>query len=288
MDRAHYYANIENHYELEKIRKCNNSEEIVKIMKHHKVDVNSYIKHPVKKGEWVPLIYFFSLNNKYQDVVKYLLVHKANPLNHPDGDDVEPLLFACHDIYLKHYLSRGCSVTCGNGDICNNIMRRLRCGDWQRLHVLRKHNIITGENISHFIETQNDVILHCLNAMKEYLIYVYNIKKSVTDKTIETTNTISKFITVTKMLLSWGVKVNDNVVDFCTDFYLYEFLRLPLFMNVIKARHDDLTKPVYHEHKDGLRVALLRPLLNDYRYEQTCDAHNVKPDDEIYAKISFY
>jgi hypothetical protein len=128
--------------------------------------------------------------------------------------------------------------------------------------------------------------------MKEYLVYAFNIRKGVPSLQIELTNTIEKFMQCIVYLLKWNIPISQDTVNYCIEFYIYEVLNLPELklklnlnskLKLNSKSKSDLPSPIYHEHKDSLTVAMLRPLLNDARYEKTCMALNVKPNSELYA-----
>jgi hypothetical protein len=73
--------------------------------------------------------------------------------------------------------------------------------------------------------------------------------------------------------------VTENAVAFAVKYYMYEFLELPNFKVKVKIN----TPVPYHEHMDKLMVAMLRPLLNDARYEKTCKVAQQKPRDELWV-----
>lgn len=249
-------------------------------IKTEKVQINDYVQHPSHKEIYVPLVYLFSLSNKYANIVKYLLECRANPLLNPDSEDhtkIDNILFVCNSLYFKHISDRmNMNTVCCS---VHSIQRRLAAGDWRRLKALESIGYIKPADIQEAVKS-GDLLLHSLTAMKEYLMYCYNIRKDVLDKTEITQETIAKFVKVASLLIRWGCLVSKDTIELCIMYYLYEFLELPIFTINLSSYHP----PVYHEKMDPLVVAMYRPLLNDRRYRKTCDVMKCQPDRDLFVK----
>jgi hypothetical protein len=278
MSRAAYYAALPEYYHLEELRgkllaNETESSDIIEFIKNQKLSVNSYIKG-TRSNEWVPLLHLCCRHTKYQSVVKFLLKSGAdiNLLSDADHQQMEPLLFGCDEIYFKYLVNNGCILA--GGDQKLNIKRRLRCSDIKRLRQLVKVKQI---NISDVLSSDTDPVLYCLTSMKDYLIYAFNIRtgsNSNLNLTAELNETIAKFLSCVVQLLEWGASVTKEADSFAINHYMFEFLSLPGFSRTGVVP--------YHEHMDGLKVAMLRPLLNDARYEKTCLLVNQKPCEDLW------
>jgi hypothetical protein len=113
--------------------------------------------------------------------------------------------------------------------------------------------------------------------MKDYLKYAFNVRQNISNLTEELDSTVQKFLECAVKLVEWGCPVSDDAVKCCVDYYLHEFIA------ALKIK--TCLIPEYHEYKDRLTVAILRPLINDARYEKTCYCLNVEPCGELYQKI---
>ena len=280
-ERAAYYASLPEYYQVEEIsklllEKATTPEQIILFIKKHKLSVNTFLKG-FRPNEWIPIIHVCCHNVKYQEVVKFLIKNGANLHLLPDADPdvIEPLLFSCDLLYFKYLHDAGCRIPSSNQS--HNIKRKLRCADIKRLKLMVKLKMLTVNDVLSAVE---DPILYGLKSMKEYLVYAFNLRKGVNIQE-ELSSTIDKFKLCINHLLSWHAPVTHEAVVFCIDYYLFEILSLPGFND----KADKVTPVIYHEHKDSLTVAILRPLLNDARYEKTCNLLNVTPDSELYARV---
>jgi hypothetical protein len=282
-ERASYYASLPEYYQVEELRnlllaKETTSEHIITFIKQHKLSVNIFLKG-FRVNEWVPLLHICCHNAKYQDAVKFLIKNGADLHQLPDADaDVcEPLLFSCDLLYFRYLHDSGCTVL--KGDQSHNIKRKLRCADIKRLKIMLKLKLLTVTDI---LTAVDDPILYCIKSMKDYLVYAFNIRKGLYNLQEELVSTVDKFTFCVGHLIKLGAPVTVDAVDFCTEYYLYEILEL--FKITLKGKFKS-SAVIYHEYKDSLMVAILRPLLNDARYEKTCFMLGVKPDNQLYEKI---
>uniref|UniRef100_A0A6C0J739 Ankyrin repeat protein n=1 Tax=viral metagenome TaxID=1070528 RepID=A0A6C0J739_9ZZZZ len=246
------------------------------------VNTNDYIQHPYDKNCWIPLIYMFSLTNQYHEIVKLLLKRKAIPSLEPDVDIdcLKPILFNCHSLYLSHFINKGkCNLNYPNSVLLYNLKNVLRCAEWKRLQILDNLKFINGSKL--IIDNDEDLVYFCILTLKNYLFYCYNERKNLEDKTTETNNTINKFVKTIDILHKWGHTFSSESFALCKEFYMYEFLSL----NIFKDNHDD-EKVVFHEDLLPLKVACFRPLLNDFRYAETCRILKMDIDERLNIRSS--
>jgi hypothetical protein len=277
--REEFYATRNCHIYMENILKMIQKKEpvhqyVVKCVSDNKIKVNDYIRHPFnKKNCWVPLIYALMLFDYYSDTVRFLLSKGADILMQPDTelDNIEPLIFVAHSLYLSYLINHFKKDTSSQDPtfsvssiIKNNIVKKSKAAQWKRMDILYKNGFIRDDHIRQLFK-ERDLIYEILSEMIKYLLYCYNIKQDIIDKTKETDETVLKFTDTTKLLLSWGHKVSSKSLNFCVKFYLFEFLQLPEFNSLL---HDS-NSLIFHEDMDPVIVAVHRPLLNDYRYYET-------------------
>ena len=279
MQQAEYYIAQPDYFLLQDLRKLihlkeSTSEEILNFIKVNKINVNSYQKGS-KDNVWVPMIYHLCKYDKYKEVLKFLTRQRVNFLLPPDGEMSENILFNCNSVYLKFLYDRGCRVL--KRDLNYSILKRLKCADVRRLESLIKLNVITAGDV---IGADKDPILTCLESLKAYVSYVFNFKQDITNLTAELNAAVKKFLSSTELLIIWGAKVTEAACNFACEHYLHEFLSLFIMYKLMPFT----LIPVYHEQMDRLNVAMLRPMLNDNRYEKTCFVLNLKPKEEVYKK----
>lgn len=241
--------------------------------------VNDYIQHPFSKKDcWVPLIYAFCLFDQYQATVKMLFSRGANVKLEPDVDaeQLEPIVFACHSLYLGHLLKQGCNAKYTKTVLEHNMLLRLRTAEWRRLDILDHYGYIDMSAL--VMGYKGDLVMYCLKNMKEYLMYCYNIRQDTIDKTEETNKVIRKFVDTATCIFKWGHPPSVDAINFCIRFYMYEFLSLEMFRVITRQKKYDV---VFHEDMDPIVVATFRPLLNDGRYSATCQALGLQPDPRI-------
>ncbi len=171
-------------------------------------------------------------------------------------------------------MEHGCRIPANLS--ANMIKRKFRSADIKRLKLLVKTGQLTVNTV---LSVDPDPILYCLSAMKDYLMYAFNIRKDITNLSTELNSVISKFMVCVHQLLEWGATVTSDTAKFCVEYYLYEFATLLPIKTVIMQA---VEPPVYHEYKDKLMVAILRPLLNDARYERMCLVMKQEPSKEVY------
>jgi hypothetical protein len=276
--RADYYASRPDYFLLQELRDKifkDTSEQIINFIIVNKISVNSYMKG-LKINEWVPLLYLACSNSKYVDLVKYLIKSNVNIHAMPDSDDIEHILYTCDGLYLKFLYDKGCRPD--NGNTVKNIKRRLRKADIKRLVSLIKLNVITCEDIY----STEDPVLYCLKSMTDYFKYAFNVRKDLVNFTAELNEVIEKFLRCVNQLILWKCEITDEACIYAGKYYMFEFLKFDAFKTQINF--ENVVK--YHEHMDKLEVAMLRPLLNDARYEKTCKALNIIPAKDLYLKMS--
>ena len=277
MKQAEYYIGQPSYFLLEDLRKKihieeTSSDEISDFILKNKISISSYVKG-FKDDVWVPIIYHLCKYEKYQDVIKFLSKKKLNFALPPDGEMSENIFFYCHGSYLKFLYDKGCRVL--KRDLNYSIIKRLKCADVKRLETLIKLNVITCKQV---IEADSDVIFSSLEWLKAYVTYVFNFKKDITNLTAELNCAITKFLVSVESLIEWGAPVTEKTCNFACENYLHEFLALFIKYKAMTFK----LRPVYHERMDKIQVAMLRPMLNDRRYEQTCKVLNLKVNEEVY------
>lgn len=285
--RSEYYQSLPSYEHLNNIRlMIQRGEDISQAIRtgleHKLFTVNSYIQHPYTKQDcWVPLIYAVCLFEQYHDIVKMLLSGGANAKLEPDteADKLEPILFACHSLYLGHLIKMGCNAKYNYKVLEHNMLLKLRVAEWRRLDILDRKGYISMNRL--VTGYKGDLVMYCLKHMKEYLMYCYNIRRDSIDKTEETNKTIQKFVNTVIALFRWGHLPSVNAVNFCIRFYMYEFLQLDSFKAIINHGQYSAT---FHEDMDPVVVATYRPLLNDGRYTATCKLLSHTPDQRLTLK----
>ena len=251
------------------------------------LSANAYMKGQ-RPGAWVPLLYQCFQDKRLSPLIKLLINRGGDPLLPPDAEDFVPLIFLCDDIYLDFLVKKGLTV-----DPETKVKNLYDCFLYARLTRVRKLlrlNLISRADISAAEQAYPDLQFTMLDTGIKYLTYFYSaqVKKARQEGTGGDPANLKK---TTEELIARYVGLLDYLrmkpplaaLELCAKYYLYEIL------NRFKTR-DQAVQPVYWVRAvyglGGAQEALLRPLLNDYRYEQTCLALNHEPDEQIYSRYS--
>lgn len=289
--RIDYYKELSQYKYLDEIRqmiqKQTDNATVQKKVTHYLdsglIKINDYIQHPYHKQDcWVPLIYAFVLFDTYHGTVSYLLKKGADPKMQPDVDAelVEPIILACHSLYLAHLLKLGCDVKYSKEVLEHNMLMKLRTAEWRRLDILHRKGYLNMKTLT--TGYKGDLVYYCVKNMKEYLMYCYNIRQDQFDKTEETDKVIRKFVETVTHIHEWGHPPSVTSVEFCIGFYMYEFLKIKQFKHIVEyAKSRCIEQLKFHEDMDPVVVATYRPLLNDGRYTATCKALDIQSDPRL-------
>lgn len=258
---------------------------------HNELDVNAYIKRSQGQGQgqgqqWVPVVYYCCLKSEWAAMTQHLMMTGADIDRLPDADRYDYLPFVCNSLYLiaiakktKHRPYTMSSV------LVRSINNRLNGGDSRRLTHLMQLGLLTESSISHVIKMSRDVILDKLQSMVKYLTYVYNVRAPSGNLNVktETGDTINKFMSTAKFLIAHGAPCTVEAVNYCIEYYLHEFI--PVLIRYVGSGSGsgaDVEEPVYHTQKNSTLTAVLRPLLNDHRYVETCKVCSAIPDEDVF------
>ncbi len=274
-----YYTSLPNHGKIEYwqlLMKDKKYIEATDYWKKNKLDPDSYVKK--SDGVWVPVIYFCSIIRDCPHMVRTLVKNNANVNLLPDSETFIYLPFACQSLYLKTIGSKTINKPYPRSkNLDHSINNRLNVADIRRLSYLFTLNLLNGEIFTSFVADNPTIMLDKLKIMIKYLTFCYTIKAQNDPEfnlTEETNNTVVKFGKMLEFLQFYGAEKSVDVLDYCIDHYLFELV--PLF------KEFEMKEPIYHTQMDATEVAVLRPLLNDYRYAQTCKATGYEPDKDVF------
>lgn len=279
-----YYENHINYDKICYLRSLKDPHEILDFIKTHNLPLNSYIEQ--KKNYWVPLIYYFSTRSEFASVVSYLLGRKKQ-LNFSlgaDGPNPEHILFTCHSMYFSELSKLFNKLSIRDTCTQNGIKKKILSCEWRRIRLLEKHNHLNPVDTAKILNDPS-LILNMLKSIRDFLLFKFSAleeKEELPDKMAVLEQVMKKLVETIRFILSYGIKLKKDDIQFCIDMYLYEILSLP---DVRAIEKDSLKTVEYHEFKDAFTVAVLRPLLNDARYVKTCETLNVEPDKEVYARV---
>ena len=284
--RLEYHKNHANAFKIEKLSTLGtDNRAILKYLKHTELDLNSYIK--LRENCYVPLIFYFSRSSEYELVMKYFL-HKRSEINfslQPDCDKPESLLFVAHSMYLQELIKAGAPIGTTK-QITNSLMKKLLSCEWKRIRMLEKNSMIKPK-ITQSIIDKPGLMLKIIKSLRDFMLFRFSASEEELDKTKIVKETMEKLTSTVRFMMSYGQSPSKDVIQLCIDLYIVELLELPKFQKVYKFWKSELNPVQYHEHMDSLTVAMLRPLLNDYRYERTCIALSVEPVEELYSRDLF-
>jgi len=234
---------------------------------------DAYIKG-VKPGTWVPLLYQCLQDQRFNPLIKQLLRQGGNVLKLPDGDDVTPLIYICDAAYLSYLLKKGAAPVPVNP---RDVYHCFIYGRAERVQKLLDHGCLTHADIDRMQATYPTLKYTMVDTGVKYLTYYYGaqVKKGNTIVKQTTDDLIGRYLALFALLEG---SVDRPCLDLCVDYYLYELLAY--FKKRCGGLPKGLLPPVYGQK--GAKAAFLRPLLNDYRYEQTCLTLDIEPTGEIY------
>ena len=287
-DRDTYYVFQPNFPKMEILRKFimkGQSEGAASYFKQEKLDPNAYIKG-VRQGTWVPLLYQCFQDHRLTSFTKLLLNRDGDPLLKPDADQYTPLIYICDELYLDFLVKKGLTVR--SETKIADLYHCFLYAKSTRVKKLLRLGLLTLTDIQLMEQSYPDVPFAMLDTSIKYLTYYYGaqIKKANLAGTVEVPVNLKK---MTEDLITRYASILDylkgapstTVLDLCVKYYLYEIL------TVYKNRGYQVKgQPVYG--LGGATEALLRPLLNDHRYEQTCFTLNVSPDPCIYEAVKCF
>jgi len=229
---------------------------------------------------WVTVFYLCLTRAEYAEMAK-VIFRRADATLPPDADAYYLLPFVCHGLYLQALVTKILqhSIPPDDSVIRHSISHVLDRGDICRLGHLVQLGYLSEVTLRSYVVTSDDVILCKLQVMIKYLTYCYNVRRDADlDLTKETCDTIYKFGQTVKFLMSYGAQWTQEATRLCTSHYIYEILDAHADASALY----DVEAPIYHTQMDATRVAILRPLLNDYRYVETCRVLGRVPDSDVY------
>jgi len=308
-----YYVLQSNYYTLKdfatKIRDINiSSDDLINFMKKNKIDVNSYIT-TFNPGVYVPIYWQCvqpnypnnqSLSNEVSDnstlsnevfsistlsnhqhirtkFFKFLVRNNVNLLLNPDVQDsknFKHVLMTCHESYIKDLISTKDSISV---NLDNQILNKLYTGNIRRLIILLKYEILTTNLIQNIITLNSSLLFDILNVLIDRISFICRTH----NKKSEVQSIIQKYINVFKFIFKFKTEtLNINsmhIIQYCANFYLYEFIAL--FKDLLKINLNHYRfKISYHDDMNQKLVASIRQLLNDNRYVLTCKSLDITPD----------
>lgn len=239
--------------------------------------VDFTVSHPLNREVRIPLIYLLCQHSDYHPVVKYMMKRRCNV--NLNTEPFEPLLLATHSLYLQHLLKRKATFPVKNRQ--KWLVHKLVGGGWKRISLLLNHGIVSSEEISSAVAMKDvDVLYQTLVRDKKRLMVSLMQSLHTTTPRAQVEDMVHQWLALYRFLFAHGYVPSVQCIEFCVEMYIFELLQLDAFVV------PEGVKPVYHEHKSkALEVSLLRPLLNDYRYEQTCKVLQLEPHPEVYAKF---
>jgi hypothetical protein len=279
VDRDSYYIFKPEFPKLEILRRYITKaqcQEAVSYFNQEDFDPNAYIKGH-KSNTWVPLLYQCFQDKRLTALIKILINKGGNISKQPDGD-APPLLFVCDDIYFDYLVKLKHLPPFEHSTIEPNLYNCFLYGNYKRIVKMLKNNLITKTDIEMVHKKHSNLVFEMIDTCVKYLNYYYGaqIKKGDPDANLKkcTMETLEKYVNLCEFI---SVEyINIDVIELCTQYYLFEILQA--FQN--KGVH----LPNIHVKYGigGTKEALMRPLVNDYRYEQTCLLLKQEPEKSIY------
>jgi hypothetical protein len=280
MERDSYYVFQAEFPQLEILRRYitkAQTEEAVAYFLQEKFNPNAYIKGH-KQGTWVPLLYQCLQDKRLTPLIKLLLKQGGKVAQRPDGP-APPLIFVCDDIYFDYLVKR---LPFDPESLLENLYTCFLYGKHKRIEKLLTAELITDCDIAKVQKKYPNMVFEMIDTCVKYLTYYYGaqLKKGDPEANLKkcTTETLEKYVLLCNYIAVESIQ--PAVIDLTVRYYLFEILQA--FRQ--KGYNLPSLKPVYAA--GGAKEAILRPLLNDYRYEQTCLVLNQTPDPCIYENYN--
>ncbi len=292
-----YYVFKDDYYRLkelaEKLRTPDiSSDELIKFMKSHKIDVNAYLTTFHVKPElaiYVPIYWQVVSTPVHSKFFRWLINNGADITKLPDCADnskLQHVLFACHESYIKELLISIQHPSYVIPNLSNQIKNKILSGNIRRILILLKVKAITKKDINDVLNKSPDLYFEVLNVLIDRIHLIcrtHNSKnevQQVINKYIKVFEFIMKFKDI-PMNLIYQNNNNGNIsiYEYLANFYLYEFIDLFKSNNIqIKTN----LKVTYHVDMNVKLVASIRQLLNDNRYVRTCQSLDQPIDARAY------
>lgn len=274
--RNEYYVFQKDYYRYEELRRLIELKDCKSAMTYfvsHCLPPNCYIRanSDPKSDLFVPLIYKTLEHSQLHEFSVYLLKRGANFKLEPDGEEgsYTDLLFTCHARYVPWLVRKGAKISHPE----TGIKRCLLLGNWERLEVL----VSSGQVERDSIRYDDELPYQMIKTAVHYLTFFYTqaIKHESTggeppSLKAETDKTVGKYSKTFELFPP--ERVTPELIQLCVDYYLYEILAV---LHVTSSPNP----PVYNQK--GTITAVIRPLLNDARYERTCQQLGVKPESML-------
>jgi len=281
LDRDSYYIFKPEFPKLEILRRYitkAQTEAAVAYFNQEGFDPNAYIKGH-KSGLWVPLLYQCLQDKRLTPLIKILLKKGGNVAKRPDGE-AAPLLFVCDDVYYDYLVKR---LPFDRTTIGPNLHYCFLYGKCLRIEKMLDSGVLTKADLEICRKAYPDLAFEMIDTCVKYLTYYYGaqIKKGDPDVNLKqcTMETLEKYVNLCKFLKVECI--TPEAINLCVRYYLFELLQAFQTQGVIFS-HGLCVKYAI----GGAKEAVMRPLLNDYRYEQTCLLLQQEPEKSIYESYN--
>jgi hypothetical protein len=284
------YAEDPHYYELERIRQLlvegapAEQPELLELLS--RVPAGSYLR--LVKDDYAPIVYALLMQEKdYRPVVNLLLKRGADPTLPSRGRRPMSILVRCQLKYLDYLCTYGAQLL----NPVTEITYLIRQGGQPRLAGLYRQGRITDKLIEQVAQQLPELRYRTVQALRDYATYLF-VSKPETERS---PTAVAAVIDRYRATLDWLREVgwpNGTATDlpfwqFCIDYYLYELLETDQLVVRRQLEKGALTEPQYHEYRaNSQEVAILRPWLNDRRYQQTCQLLRIGPDPALFYRFS--
>ena len=246
----------------------------------------AWLPHPGCTSVYVPVVYLLSMRAEYVDAMKYVLSLKPN-LAFIVEEPVPPMLLTCHSLYLQHLMQNGATLSMySTKKQAELLAQRFVSRGWKRVHTLHTHGAVSDAVAKLAFANKPGLMVDVLQHERSQLCaYVMQREQGAsTDGPANPREAGEDVVRHIQHALEYFLRFNAASTltrEFhqqCVDLYLHEVLSDAR----IRPHVPSTITPTYHERMPrAFLVALLRPLLNDRRYELTCRALGTLPDEAL-------
>ncbi len=282
--RKHYYVFQKDYYQLKAFSGMLKNSEIsdetlVNYLEKNNLNVNSYITTFDKKDTFVPIIYQCSMLPNREILFKYLIKKRATLDKLPDANDDTinyNILFVCHEKYLS-FISKNVSIT---KDKENQLKNKLLFGNYRRVLLLKKRNIVKESDIS-LAFNDSDFLLKCIKLLIDRICLIFRTHNSQE----EADKVISKYQIIFKLYKKYGgSEPSDKIIQALANYYQHKLLTTLFILYPLLKKKLENIEVKYHTDASMKPeiVAILRRLYNDRNYVLTCDILDKIPISDAY------
>jgi hypothetical protein len=207
------------------------SEHIISYLKHHSIQVNTYIPQIDVNQPILPLIYHLCSRPDFEQAITYLIQQGLNiHLEQIGGEPIE-LLYYTQIPYIPQLYQAGFRLKPERLEVYGS--KLLIQGNITKLMALYRIQAISRDDLIKIIN-QSDLVFKVLDALYERMFYISQQKSDIKNKCNEL---MKNYVAVFKLILKNGVDVNqrdsqgETLIQKVLNTYFYDIIKVITDMN---------------------------------------------------------